>query len=160
MKVLFLDVDGVLNCMGCKVKTPSGFKFVEDIFIARVKRLVDETDCKVVLSSTWRHGFYDIQRGNKNTVDAKDYMLLKNKLSEFEIEIFSHTPELKEYHRGSEILEWLYETAEEIDSFVILDDDAAVYPLQENLVRTYFADGIQEEHVVRTIQILNGELQS
>jgi len=108
MKVLFLDVDGVLNCMGCKVKTPSGFKFVETVFLERVKKIVDETGCVVVLSSTWRHGFYDLQRGIENSVDARDYILLKDKLSDYGVEIYSHTPELREYHRGTEILEWLY----------------------------------------------------
>lgn len=29
MKLLFLDVDGVLNCAGSQIKTPSGFIFVE-----------------------------------------------------------------------------------------------------------------------------------
>lgn len=155
MKVLFLDIDGVLNCMGCKVKTPSGFKFVETVFLERVKKIVDETGCVVVLSSTWRNGFYDLQRGIENSVDARDYILLKDKLSEYGVEIYSHTPELREYHRGTEILEWLYGTEEEVDAFVILDDDTEVYPLHDNLVRTYFDGGLQDEHVKMAIEMLN-----
>jgi hypothetical protein len=53
MKVIFLDIDGVLNC----AKTPNPRKFpyiVDRKLLARFKKLVDRTGAKVVLSSTWR----------------------------------------------------------------------------------------------------------
>lgn len=53
MKVIFLDIDGVLNCD----KTPNPRKFpyiVDKKLLARFKKLVDRTGAKVVLSSTWR----------------------------------------------------------------------------------------------------------
>jgi hypothetical protein len=53
MKVIFLDIDGVLNCD----KTPNPRKFpyiVDRRLLARFKKLVDRTGAKVVLSSTWR----------------------------------------------------------------------------------------------------------
>ena len=156
MKILFLDVDGVLNCVRCQIKTPSGYKFVEEQFLNRLKRIIVETGAKIVLSSTWRHGFYDLKRGDIDTVDAKDYILLVNKLSEFGIEIYSHTPELEEYHRGSEIYAWLTNAEETIESFVILDDDDDIYPMEGKLVRTFLDEGLQDEHVILAIEILNG----
>jgi hypothetical protein len=53
MKVIFLDIDGVLNCD----KTPNPRKFpyiVDKKLLARFKKLLDRTGAKVVLSSTWR----------------------------------------------------------------------------------------------------------
>src|SRR3979411_2088839 len=53
MKVIFLDIDGVLNCD----KTPNPRKFpyvVDQTLLARFKTLVGRTGAKVVLSSTWR----------------------------------------------------------------------------------------------------------
>jgi hypothetical protein len=53
MKVIFLDIDGVLNC----AKTPNPRKFpyvVEKRLLARLKKLLDRTGAKVVLSSSWR----------------------------------------------------------------------------------------------------------
>ena len=53
MKVIFLDIDGVLNCD----KTPNPRKFpyiVDKKLLARLKKLLDRTGAKVVLSSTWR----------------------------------------------------------------------------------------------------------
>jgi hypothetical protein len=53
MKVIFLDIDGVLNCD----KTPNPRKFpylVDKKLLTRFKRLLDRTKAKVVLSSSWR----------------------------------------------------------------------------------------------------------
>src|SRR6195952_3987096 len=53
MKVIFLDIDGVLNCNG----TPNSRKFpyvVDDKLLARLQKLIDATGAKVVLSSSWR----------------------------------------------------------------------------------------------------------
>ncbi len=53
MKVIFLDIDGVLNCS----KTPNPRKFpyvVDKRLLARLRKLLDRTGAKVVLSSSWR----------------------------------------------------------------------------------------------------------
>lgn len=53
MKVIFLDIDGVLNCN----RTPNPRKFpyiIDKKLLARLKKLLRTTKAKVVLSSTWR----------------------------------------------------------------------------------------------------------
>lgn len=53
MKVIFLDIDGVLNCDA--TPNPRGFPYiVDDELLERFRGLVDRTGAKVVLSSTWR----------------------------------------------------------------------------------------------------------
>jgi hypothetical protein len=53
MKVVFLDIDGVLNCT--KTKNPRKFPYVVDPkLLARLNRLLERTAAKVVLSSSWR----------------------------------------------------------------------------------------------------------
>ena len=53
MKVIFLDIDGVLDCE--KTVTPRKFPYVVDRkLLARLNKLLDRTGAKVVLSSTWR----------------------------------------------------------------------------------------------------------
>jgi Swiss Army Knife RNA repair-like protein len=53
MKVLFLDIDGVLNCS--TTRNPRHFPYVVDQrLLARLQKLLDRTGAKVVLSSTWR----------------------------------------------------------------------------------------------------------
>jgi hypothetical protein len=53
MKIIFLDIDGVLNCD----TTPNPRKFpyiVDKKLLARLKKLLERTGAKVVLSSSWR----------------------------------------------------------------------------------------------------------
>ena len=53
MKVILLDIDGVLNCD----QTPNHRKFpyiVDKKLLARLTKLLERTEAKVVLSSTWR----------------------------------------------------------------------------------------------------------
>ena len=53
MKVIFLDIDGVLNCK--TTPNPRQFPYVVDKkLLARLMRLLDRTGAKVVLSSSWR----------------------------------------------------------------------------------------------------------
>jgi hypothetical protein len=53
MKVIFLDIDGVLNCS--KTRNPRQFPYVVDQrLLARLQKLLDRTGAKVVLSSSWR----------------------------------------------------------------------------------------------------------
>jgi len=155
MKIVFLDVDGVLNHLGCKEKTPRGFYFVEDEFLERLKKIVHATGAQIVLSTTWRQGFYDLENG-ETTGDAQDYLLLKEKLREYGITIFGHTPILKEGHRGKEILKWLEEHDElDIEAMVILDDSTKTKPLEQYQVRTFFSEGLRTRHVIRAIAALN-----
>ncbi|MFR1854625.1 MAG: HAD domain-containing protein, partial [Beduini sp.] len=56
MKIIILDIDGVLNCEYCKIKI-DGVHFVMDEKIILLKQLVDRTGAKIVLSSTWRYGW-------------------------------------------------------------------------------------------------------
>ena len=54
MKVIFLDIDGVLNCK--KTPNPRSLPYMIDRrLLARFKRLLKRTRAKVVLTSTWRY---------------------------------------------------------------------------------------------------------
>lgn len=54
MKVIFLDVDGVLNFSGTEAKAPSGCVGVVDACVKKLKRIVDETNAFIVLTSSWK----------------------------------------------------------------------------------------------------------
>jgi hypothetical protein len=54
MRVIFLDIDGVLNC--ASTRNPRKLPYVVDRkLLKRFIRLVERTRAKVVLSSTWRY---------------------------------------------------------------------------------------------------------
>jgi HAD domain in Swiss Army Knife RNA repair proteins len=64
MRVIFLDIDGVLHCS--KTHNPRKLPYVIDPKLRRrFERLLEHTRAKVVLSSTWRYdpaGLYGAKR--------------------------------------------------------------------------------------------------
>lgn len=160
MKVIFLDIDGVLNHDGCKEKI-DGYYFVEEPLIMNLVNLVDATGAKIVLSSTWRLGWLEMDSG-LDTKEVRHFKALRDKLEDFGIEFLSRTPlmtpnnDMRE--RGKEIKSWLeHWGGEEIESFVILDDLDYPYlqPYIHNVVHTEFSDGLTKQNVREAIIILN-----
>jgi hypothetical protein len=144
-RVLFLDVDGVLNQCGHH----------QDVLTAKaamVRRIVEQTGCTIVVSSTWRR--YDDLLG-----------LLKKLLRQAEVEIAGCTPCLDRRtaegvyiatERGEEIQAWLDENPG-VDRFVILDDAADMAHLVGHLVQTDSSVGLTEELADETIRRLNAK---
>lgn len=105
MKVIFLDVDGVVSSFG--ERGLCGLRL--DMFADVVK----QTGAEVVLSSTWRHPHCREQR-----------MRLQRELGNRDVEFHSFTPMAMELKtRGDEIQTWLNGHRREQVEFVILDDD-------------------------------------
>ncbi len=163
MKIIFLDVDGVLNCEYCKVKI-DGYNFVMDDKIDLLKQLVDCTGAEIVLSSTWRFGwFYMDSSGAKDSFQQREirhFIALRDKLQEFELELLDRTPVSVEDDRGKEIDEWLRKwEGEPVESFVILDDLNGKYlrPHAGRLVRTSITKGLLQKHVELAVKILEKE---
>lgn len=51
IKVVFLDIDGVLNTDKTTRRTTGGYRFVGSRQLKNLKRIITETKAKVVLSS-------------------------------------------------------------------------------------------------------------
>lgn len=121
MKVLFLDIDGVLNWAGTQERY-NGFIGLDPSRIARFNRIIEaHPDVKIVISSTWRKTASFIEDGFDGLVKLLADNGLKGEIIGHTIITFSHMP------RGSEIRDWLEDYQEENDgqlpTFVILDDD-------------------------------------
>lgn len=111
MKVIFLDIDGVLNSDEYfdKIKNLDieGIKSEVDIEkIKLLKRAVTETGSKVVLTSSWRY--------------TRNAQKLKELLSNYNINVDS-TPFMQN-KRGLEIKKYLSEH-QNIEDYVIVDDE-------------------------------------
>lgn len=158
MKLIFLDIDGVLNFTGCRDKIGDIY-FVNDNRVKLLKEIIDRTNAKVVLSSTWRTGWKDREE-KRNTQDAEDFTKLEEKLKEYGISLFSYTPVLKNRHRGSEIHKWLEQWTKElsVESFIILDDDTDMKPYSDQLVQTSYKHGLSRKNVEKAVTKLNTTL--
>ena len=175
MKVLFLDIDGVLNsenwfayriyCVKNNmvnilmnfVETDDRnikhkWTMLDDRVIANLNRIIEETGCKVVLSSSWR------SPSESENIFTQDLLKLKG----FKYEFYDVTPRLWfsdfSTRRGEEINVWLDKESEkhEIESFVILDDDSDMLPEQmNNFIHVDGQVGLTDRDVLTAIEILN-----
>ena len=114
MKVIFLDIDGVLNS---KKFFKSDYTYaapddsLDPYAIKKLNKIVDKTGAEIVVSSTWRIG---------KSVDDLENILNRNG---FTGHVIDKTEDLihERKTRGDEIKKWLDEHLN-IDSFVIIDD--------------------------------------
>lgn len=157
MKVIFLDVDGVLNGFSTtKETTPAGYLFVEDKLVARLQKIIESTGAQVVLSSSWR---LEAKEFTGKEVDGEDLTLLKEKLDEFGISIIGMTCNRGAY-RGWQIRRYLKEHPE-IDKWIVLDD-MPPYEFEGHIntryvIHTFCDEGINDLEVEYAIKLLNEE---
>lgn len=153
MKIIFLDIDYVVNCMSTKERAPSGVIGVEQRLIAYIKEIVDATGAKIVLSSTWRKDWAF------NLLNGKDWDYLREEFAKQNLYFFDYTPIHSDSHRGREIKEWLESTDYNVRSYVIIDDEMFdIKDLHEgHMVQTSFNDGINPYAVKMAIEILAKE---
>ena len=161
MKIVFLDIDGVLNSMNYFDSIPRGvlYQEIDKTKVELLKQIIDQTQAEIVLSSTWR-GLKDMGEMNQ---PHPMYTYLVETLAKYGLSIMSHTPIVGE-KRPLEIYTWLNSRADTIEAFVILDDDWSYkaykkYGLESHLIKTSFygeKGGLQPEDVEQAIKILNG----
>jgi hypothetical protein len=146
LKVIFLDVDGVLNNDATTTHTKGGAEFVDDYLIERLKGLIDATGATVIMSSSWRYGL-TCERHHD------DFVELIEKLESHGVCVSGYTPTMNTAHKSVEIKQYLLDHPE-VDRFVILDDDEIeLYPDQH--VETLNRYGLTDENVDEAIEILN-----
>ncbi|SEH42426.1 HAD domain-containing protein [Selenomonas sp. KH1T6] len=143
IKVIFLDVDGVLNSK----QDGNSLQLRTDLHLQLLREIIASTGAKIVLSSSWRAGF------------AKARNTLSNRLREYGLEIMDSTPVLPGLTcRGDEIRQWLNDSGQSVERFVILDDDDDMAEFTDtNLVQTDPEIGLQEKDAVKSIELLNLE---
>jgi hypothetical protein len=178
MKVIFLDIDGVMNCqeemlamLKQNPKNRSDVSLPSPTKCKLLKQLVEETGAEIVLSSSWRLSLNAIQ----NIIDTfRPYGLrldgftqecvsqIKFKGTKYENIKPKHTHKGWEGYyiedRGAEIAYWLLRHPE-VTNFVILDDESSdiIEWLPDNLVKTDLLNGLTEEKVLECIKILGGK---
>ncbi len=161
MKVIFLDVDGVLNSMewmqSDECVTNGGIFGMDTEAVKLLKYIIQKTGANIVVSSSWRIGgitegshFYE----ELKRTDPSDTILnaVIDRTCSGGITDF---PNNRNYIRGDQIQKWIDDNAFD-GTFVILDDDDDMGHLIDHLVQTKTATGLLRLHVEQVIQKLNG----
>ena len=167
-RIIFLDIDGVLNCRSSLTREHAKYKNSFILAVENCKVLSDfleleeNKDIKIVISSTWR---YSNTPGKSNSNDVR-YALAKYGYSNIANRIigctdtsFKYGPDLWST-RSDEILKWMWDN-EFIGQFVILDDELChLENLKEFVVKTNYHStsicdgGLRECHIELIEEIL------
>jgi hypothetical protein len=178
MKIIFLDIDGVLNtecyinhfweyCKLNDLARPEAKKdfnelmrdfygnLFDPISVSALKYIVDQTGAKIIISSSWRGSGEEwckmmwVERGlPSEVIGITPHMSRRH-------EDFS-LPFLERLERGHEIADWLDHTNEAIDSYVIIDDDNDMLEGQlEYFVQTNPIYGLTFQDALKSVEILN-----
>jgi hypothetical protein len=174
MKIIFLDIDGVLNvekficayvefCKGTELsyqemyRDKFGHKFCT-VSVRYLEDIIEQTGAKIVISSTWRFNGFDEMKEmwtERNLPgEVIDVTPIAHRcLSYYEdIKNLSFTDKAE---RGREIYTWLQEHPEVTD-YVIFDDDNDMLKLQQShFIQTDPQTGIDQATAQKAIYILN-----
>ena len=131
MKVIFLDIDGILNTSQTFIDIhneyiKTGIKRIEiDLDkLKLLKEIVNQTGAVIVLSSTWRL-FGKMENGIFVPLNEKIASFI-NLFNDYGLSIYDITPRDRYGIRQNEILKWLEE--KNVDKFIIFDDDTSDLP--------------------------------
>lgn len=142
MKLIFLDIDGVMNHRKHFVRSRlhEGQEFCP-IAVRNLREIIKRTGAKVVVSSTWRKMGPTRMKNILRSYDMHQYF-------------YGITPVIDEVIRGIEIKQFLDSCSDEIESFVILDDDDDMGDFMNKLVQTSNIDGLNDDRREEAIRVL------
>lgn len=178
MNIIFLDIDGVLNYLPDDPrKSVPGFQIQDERcyglnpdMVKNLKYILDKTDARIVVSSTWRH-FKDYAPYRPN---ERWKSVLAKMLDRSEDELFiGDTPSLQTRHnddegiseytlRGKEIRKWVNDNKNVLETplrMCVIDDEVidivgVINP--KFVVRVNRRRGLTKGDANRAIDILNG----
>lgn len=137
MKVLFLDVDGVLNGAYTRERNPAGTTGIDPRMALRLRRILETARPNVVISSTWRT--------SPRLVDHLWDRIGEDLKSLWIGNTPRHVPTGRE--RGHEIQAWLDASPDRVSRMVILDDDGDMVHLTHHLHQTDCFYGLTDADV-------------
>ena len=150
MKVIFLDIDGVLNSeetVKKGIRSDRGYIGIDPFLTAIFNRIIFATDAKIVLSSTWRKldtSRDEVRRRVMDFIDVTPDTFLMGESAWSE--------------RGDEIQAWL-DHHPEVEKYAIIDDDnRAMEQHGDNYFQTFWNEGLTEGIAATIIQHLNNEI--
>lgn len=165
MKIVFLDIDGVLNSKpffdrelpggsgtGLQLGVDWSLRF-DPKCVALLQRILDETGAVVVISSAWRNDTNIVIVANERRTSTTEIIAsFLHSRGAPQANVIGACP--SGFDRGPSILEWRRLNGHE-GMFVCLDDCLEMGPAEPFTVRTTPAEGLTEELAARAIIMLS-----
>ena len=147
--ILMLDIDGVLVTRATCGKRPRAFAAGP---LAELVRVYRETNCRIVLSSTWRCD----PRWRETMIEHGLLLPLHDRTPDLRLKAIERgvDPTTLQTNRGHEVAEWRRRHRSR-GTYAIVDDDADFNDEQKlRLVQTTFEDGLTPALADRLIALL------
>lgn len=145
MKIIFLDLDGVLN----NWKHPD---LIDEKNALILRKVIDRSGAKIVLTSSNKYSF---QREGLKSIEESYLEKYVKVLKRLGIYIYDVTPYIDE-DKSKEIKTYL-ESNPFVTSFVIIDDELVSMDLRKYQVYLDLYKGLEEEHIKPILDILSGK---
>ena len=166
MKVVFLDIDGVLNSHDWWYARTSDRHDIDPRNVAVLNEITQPVAASIVVSSTWRlhyRGRYQDHDGERPTWRFLGDLLHSHGVLAPIIGITEQLPAVpdgkggrKSCPRGLEIRAWL-EAHAGVTHFVVLDDDMDMDGVEDHHVKTDMrTGGLRRAHVAPALSLLGG----
>lgn len=154
MKVVFVDVDGVLLPQRDAAVMRGGRWYspwveFDPICMNNLAQLVQATGAKLVISSAWRRVTEEF--------DLLSWQNLKRNLAQWGLEPYDAIPFLPCESRGAEIAAWLAAQPQPIHRFCILEDREPLSPFEGQCIRCDWRRGFEEKELACALFLLTGE---
>ena len=155
MKVIFLDVDGVLNTPSYERRCGE-YIGIDDEKVEKLKKIVEKTKTEIVLISTWKKYW----RKEEKLKPLQDYSAtyLDEKLAKQGLKAIDKTKDKADgryLSRGESILEYVYRN--NVENYIILDDCQFDYDgcdLTDNYIKTNQIEWLSEQQVKAACETL------
>lgn len=143
MKVIFLDIDGVMNGLESRPLDRQGLvSFLEPANVAVLNDIIARTGAVVVVSSTWRLSM------------SWESLKAAFRAAGCTAELIDRTPDLDAGDRQLEVMAWLAAQPTPPDRFVVIDDHFRMPDLPGALVRTSKLLGLTSSDVPAVLRRL------
>lgn len=149
MKVIFLDFDGVLNSNTYNASQWKPGVLIDPSRMILLKRLVDATAAKIVLSTSWK------EHWNQDESCCDDTGILINRIfEEHGLKIFDKIPDT-ETGRADGIASWLA-AHPDTEQFVVIDDMPLGSGILKNrcILTSRLRQGLDEDDVRQAVKML------
>ena len=160
MRIIFLDVDGVLNAEFTE-DGYQGWVGIDPVLVYNLKKIYEESsiyeDTKIVIASSWR---YEIIRKHMHSDGSYSYLIQKLREKGMEVLDTTGMDEIDGSYRGREIFKWLTLNKEKynVTYYVILDDEEFDFNNYKDwsmrFVKIDSKYGINKEDITKAINIL------
>jgi len=146
VRVLFLDVDGVLNRTGFHPGTSVGLRsWIEPELANRLTEVLRVTGAEIVLSSDWRR--------NRELQHLRDEL----RAAGIAGSLIGATPSLGGQPRWREIEAWMIEHGVSHEEIVVVDDGYDMGTLAPRFVRASPLNGLDEEIASAIVALFGGQ---